>query len=900
MTKPGIRYQILLASLVPVLLVDILFTSVRIANGIDQQRSQLHDRGLQSARQVAARLGDRLAPGDEQYVRGLLDQAISSDDIVSATVYDRHGRRVSSSAAADFDSRNSSEYLYVRQPVMSAAGAGEPDLAGTVTLYLSRQQLRQQNLQIITEAGVLFVLVLVAAAALAAVFSRRITQPIFALTEHLRQVESGQLGRTIQATGANEIGDLQKGFNRLTQALLASRRHLDQRIQQTTQRLNEDIGALESKNRELEFARDLAQDANRKKSEFLARMSHEIRTPINGIKGFIGLLGQSSLDPSQRRYVDIIGRSTRDLGGIVDEILDFSKMESGKLHIVDEDFDLHEVIEQTRDILFINALAKEIDLNLIIFSDTPRRVRGDKLRLKQILINLIGNAIKFTDQGRVVVRVSTQDLRDGEARVLISVEDSGIGISERDQQSLFQAFSQVDSTDTRCFNGTGLGLVISRNLAGLMGGTVTMQSTPGKGSRFDLNLPFRLADPSGGIAEPAADAMRAFVVAARHDDLMEIRTLYDRAGAITEAEVIDADADDDTVLGVIRRNLNYIDLLAIDLRHLQIDPVRLLQQLDAGTIRVVLMHYDSCYKPPSMPDNFEFVSIVNTGNDIARILKREPGEDEALFSAAAATPEQAQRRKVLLVDDNQVNLKLASELMRLWGHEVREVDNADSAFALYRQETFDLVILDIQMPHTDGVGLMRMMRDHRPHDKAPMVALTANVLEREAERLLELGFDYFIAKPVDEDRFRALLDGQLDCKTGPAVAAHASAASSAADCSLDYARSLELSAGNEALLRQILEILRRDIPEQQRQLREAYHALDHDRLGALAHKLHGVTCYASLPRLRRIVLAFEQQLGDVAGKQLQALVEELQNELDAVKAEVDGYLRRLGPAALPS
>ena len=192
------------------------------------------------------------------------------------------------------------------------------------------------------------------------------------------------------------------------------------KFQQATQQLNEAITDLEAKNRELGFARDVAQDANRTKSEFLANMSHEIRTPINGIKGFIGLLSQANLEATQQRYVDIIMKSTNDLAAIVDEILDFSKMESGKLHIVDEVFDLHEVIEQTRDLLYINVLTKGIDLNLIIFSDTPRQVIGDKLRLKQILLNLIGNAIKFTDHGRVVIRVNLEDQDDATVQILIS------------------------------------------------------------------------------------------------------------------------------------------------------------------------------------------------------------------------------------------------------------------------------------------------------------------------------------------------------------------------------------------------------------------------------------------------------------------------------------------------
>jgi len=494
----GIKYQILLVTLIPVLLIDTFFTWSHITRSIDQANELLHSKGLIIARQIAGASEFNLFSGNDSQIQYLLEQSVGSDDIVLASVYDKQGNLIAESTSSSFQKSHITDYFYFRQAILSQgimySDVFAPDtddglqssVLGWVNLYISPQHLQQKTLQIISESAVFFISILIMAVILTIVIGRRITQPIFRLMEHLKFVETGQLGKIIEPTESNEIGAVQKGFNRMTHALLANRRHLNRRIQQATQQLNEAITDLESKNRELGFARDLAQDANRTKSEFLANMSHEIRTPINGIKGFISLLSQSRLDAVQQRYVDITLKSTNDLTSIVNEILDFSKMESGKLLIVDEAFDLYEVIEQTRDILFINVLAKSIDLNLIIFSDTPRRVTGDNLRLKQILLNLIGNAIKFTDQGRVVVRVCLEDLDDEIASIGITVEDSGIGISEADQQSLFQAFSQVESSDTRRFSGTGLGLVISKNLATLMGGDISMQSTAGKGSKFSL------------------------------------------------------------------------------------------------------------------------------------------------------------------------------------------------------------------------------------------------------------------------------------------------------------------------------------------------------------------------------------------------------------------------------
>ena len=897
MKNLGIKYQILLITLIPVLLIDSFFTYKHVSTSIAQQNDILHNRGQTIAREIAGTVELHLLNGNEAQLQTMLNQTVGLEDILQVSVYDPDGERVAEAAATSFDSRNRSDYHYFRQAVLlpeiaqaepvnlDAVLGRQSGQLGWVNLSISRLPLQHKAKQIFIESIVLFIAVLIVTVLLTSVISRRITQPIFRLIEQLRKVEQGQLGKAIEPTEANEIGALQEEFNRMTGALLANRRHLNRRIQQATQQLNEAITDLESRNRELGFARDLAQNANQTKSEFLANMSHEIRTPINGIKGFIGLLGQSSLDPAQRRYVDIITRSSTDLNSIVDEILDFSKMESGKLNIVDEAFDLYEVIEQTRDILFINALAKDIDLNLILFSDTPQWVIGDKLRLKQILLNLIGNAIKFTDHGRVVIRVSLEDLDEDQAIILVGVEDSGIGISDLDQQSLFQAFSQVENSDTRHSSGTGLGLVISKNLAGLMGGSISMQSIPGEGSCFNLKLPFKLAAGQDPAFDSEVDAARVLIFAAEQTNLMEIRTLFDRAGAITEGELVDAAQGAEPILRSIQRNIAYIDLLVFDLRHFDVDLERLLKPINNGATRIIVMHYDPGYQLPATADKVEFVSIVNTSRRIARIIS--PGAvDEVTQSVTESAS--VQRKKVLLVDDNPVNLKLASELIRLWGHEVHEAEHADSALEIYRREKFDLIILDIQMPDIDGVSLLHMMREITPDDTTVMVALTANVLNNEAERLLELGFDYFLGKPIDEDSFRALLDGSPQCRDK--VASMPDDADT--DCSLDFARSLDLAAGNESLLQQILQILQRDIPEQRQHLIDAFGEFDLDRLGALAHKLHGVTCYASLPRLRRIVIAFQQQLARASRDSLKPLVEEMDAELAIVECEVDLCLRR--------
>jgi two-component system sensor histidine kinase BarA len=909
MKKLGLKYQILMITLIPVFLIDLYFTYTHIDSNIEQASELLQSKGQIIARQIAGASEFNLFAGNDSQIEYLLQQSVDTNNIVLASVYDQQGNLIAESRSAAFQQSATADYFYYRQPILSHSiehsdvfapdfdDVGQTSGLGWVHLYISRQQLQLTTRGIIIDSIVFFVTVLFMAIMLTVLISRRITQPIFRLMEHLRYVETGELGKTINPIETNEIGALQQGFNQMTHSLLANRRHLNRRIQQATQQLNEAITDLETKNRELGFARDAAQNANRTKSEFIANMSHEIRTPINGIKGFISLLSQSELDNSQQRYVDIVLKSTGDLTKIVNEILDFSKLESGKLHIIDEEFDLYEVIEQTRDILFINVLTKNIDLNLIIYSDTPRWVVGDKLRLKQILLNLIGNAIKFTDQGRVLIKVNLADTDNDQADIEIAVEDTGIGISEQDQQTLFQAFSQVESSSTRRFTGTGLGLVISKNLATLMGGDINMQSSHGEGSKFTLRLPFEYAENVAVENSVATDASKALIFGADHYCLMEARTLFDRAGVNTEYSLIDNAKGAEPVIQCIQRNLAYIDLLVFDLRHLDIDLGNVLDHEIAGATRIILLHYDQVIELPANLKHTEFVSIISTSQTISRLLTRDT--TLALAQEDSVKRKEISSKRVLLVDDNEINLKLASELIRLWGHIVTSVDHGDKALEVFDSQTFDLVVLDIQMPDIDGVTLLQTMRKRRPDDQTTVfVALTANVLNDEAGRLIELGFDYFLSKPIDEDKFRALLDGETNRHHTESDNAPASVKES--DCSVDYARSLALSADNASLLRQIFEILQRDIPDQKIQLANALAQRDFDRLSAIAHKLHGVTCYASLPRLRRKVLDFQQRLARDSNIPLEQSVEALNEELNAVKREVDLHLEQLNAAGISS
>jgi two-component system sensor histidine kinase BarA len=907
--KPvSIKYQILLITLIPVFLIGLIFTYTSINNDIAHATELLQIRGQTIAGQIANASGIDLRSGNKQRIQQLLDRSINTDTLVQVSIYDLEGRLFAQSVSEDYAATNVSGYLNFRHPVMQqttepqkqpladadAGNRGEslPTQAlGWVHIDVSPRQLNLLKARITRDSILYYIIVLVLALGLSSIISRRVTRPIDSLIEHLKQVENGHLGGTIDSQVGNEIGALQAGFNRMTRALLSNRRQLNNRIEQATLQLSDANIDMETRNRELGFARDEAQDANRTKSEFLANMSHEIRTPINAIKGFISLMSRSELNPTQKKYADIIIKSTSDLTSIIDEILDFSKMESGKLKIVEDDFDLHEVIEQARDILFINILDKSIDLSLIIYSDTPRYVSGDRLRIKQILLNLVGNAIKFTDHGEVVIRVSMEQQTDTEAQILINVEDTGIGISESDQASLFTAFSQVDSAVNRRYSGTGLGLVISQKLAYLIGGNISLKSEPGGGTLFSFHFPLQLTNNTEQLpAEAVANTPAALIFATRKHCLQEIHTLFERAGIATEAILLDEHQSLTQIRDCVARYQAVVNYIVFDSRHFDLNLNGILNTQTGERIRIIAMHYDQHMIENSDCRDMEFISVINSSKNLEKILSRAENEIEGSSAEKPLQHTTRQARHVLIVDDNEINLELASELIRIWGHQVSTANHAQQAMERYRSQAFDLIILDIQMPDIDGTTLLAMMREEKPDDDTAIVALTANILDNVPEHLLELGFDYYLSKPIDEEKFHVLVEGSFK-RGGIATLTPSNENRHSDDQCVNFQESRALTADNDSLLEKMFEILLREIPDYQQQLSDTVSESDYSKLSGTIHKIHGVTCYTSLPRLKQQVISIQRHLGQKYFSRVDSEILSMIDEFDNIRNQIQAYLR---------
>ncbi|GLS03524.1 hypothetical protein GCM10007860_06680 [Chitiniphilus shinanonensis] len=500
------------------------------------------------------------------------------------------------------------------------------------------------------------------------------------------------------------------------------------RAEQETRQLNQ---RLSEQAAELERARDVAESANRSKSEFLATVSHEIRTPLNGILGFLQLLRETPLQDEQGEYVASIAHSGEALLALINDLLDFSKIEAGRLKLARRSFDLRSISAQACAMLAAQAAEKGLALRLQIDPSLTPGYVGDPLRFKQVLINLIGNAIKFTERGEVLVIVTMQH---GEPYV--TVTDTGIGIEDGKREQLFQRFYQADSSPTRRYGGTGLGLAICRLLVEMMGGEIDVESTPGQGSRFWFRLPAAPTDPGRDWQlhwEPwpeTLDFLRGRRLAWHGESpwRAEIETYLHQAGVhwvpATEAEVVLCDE-------------------ANRPEHAPAEVVLSWHPPQAAEAKV-------CYLPKPVLGRTGLVRALRN----LLLGAQAPAENEP--PRARST-----NRRILLAEDSPVNQRVVQRYLQQFGYDVVVAENGEQAVACAQHESFDLILMDWQMPVMDGLEATRRLRADPANQYCPIVALTANA-QGEGEMLCrEAGMDAFLVKPLDLAQMRVTIERLL-------------------------------------------------------------------------------------------------------------------------------------------
>lgn len=904
MTNYSLRARMMILILAPTVLIGLLLSIFFVVHRYNDLQRQLEDAG--------ASIIEPLAVSSEYGMnlqnRESIGQLISvlhrrhSDIVRAISVYDDHNRLFVTSnfhldpsqmqlpAGAPFPRRLSVDrHGDIMDESAIADAKNTKNMLGYVALELDLKSVRLQQYKEIFISSVMMLFCIGIALIFGWRLMRDVTGPIRNMVNTVDRIRRGQLDSRVEGFMLGELDMLKNGINSMAMSLAAYHEEMQHNIDQATSDLRETLEQMEIQNVELDLAKKRAQEAARIKSEFLANMSHELRTPLNGVIGFTRLTLKTELNPTQRDHLNTIERSANNLLAIINDVLDFSKLEAGKLILESIPFPLRNTLDEVVTLLAHSSHDKGLELTLNIKNDVPDNVIGDPLRLQQVITNLVGNAIKFTESGNIDILVEKRALSNTKVQIEVQIRDTGICIPERDQSRLFQAFRQADASISRRHGGTGLGLVITQKLVNEMGGDISFHSQPNRGSTFWFHIHLDL-NPNVIIDGPSTACLAGK------------RLAYIEPNATAAQCTLDL-LSDTPVEVVYSPTFSALPLAHYDIMILSV-PVTFREPLT--------MQHERLAKAASMTD-FLLLALPCHAQINAEKLK-QGGAAACLLKPLTSTrllpalTEYCQLNHhpepllmdtskitmtVMAVDDNPANLKLIGALLEDKVQHVELCDSGHQAVDRAKQMQFDLILMDIQMPDMDGIRACELIHQLPHQQQTPVIAVTAHAMAGQKEKLLSAGMNDYLAKPIEEEKLHNLL---LRYKPGANVAARLMAPEPAEfifnpNATLDWQLALRQAAGKPDLARDMLQMLIDFLPEVRNKIEEQLVGENPNGLVDLVHKLHGSCGYSGVPRMKNLCQLIEQQLrSGVHEEELEPEFLELLDEMDNVAREAKKIL----------
>lgn len=880
MTNYSLRARMMILILAPTVLIGLLLSIFFVVHRYNDLQRQLEDAGASIIEPLAVSTEYGMSLQNRESIGQLISvlHRRHSDIVRAISVYDENNRLfVTSNFHLDPSSMQlgsnvpfprqltvtrDGDIMILRTPIISESyspdespssdAKNSQNMLGYIALELDLKSVRLQQYKEIFISSVMMLFCIGIALIFGWRLMRDVTGPIRNMVNTVDRIRRGQLDSRVEGFMLGELDMLKNGINSMAMSLAAYHEEMQHNIDQATSDLRETLEQMEIQNVELDLAKKRAQEAARIKSEFLANMSHELRTPLNGVIGFTRLTLKTELTPTQRDHLNTIERSANNL-------------------------------------LAHSSHDKGLELTLNIKSDVPDNVIGDPLRLQQIITNLVGNAIKFTENGNIDILVEKRALSNTKVQIEVQIRDTGIGIPERDQSRLFQAFRQADASISRRHGGTGLGLVITQKLVNEMGGDISFHSQPNRGSTFWFHINLDL-NPNIIIEGPSTQCLAGKRLAYVEPNSAAAQCTLDILSE-TPLEV------------VYSPTFSALPPAHYDMMLLGI----------AVTFREPLtMQHERLAKAVSMTD-FLMLALPCHAQVNAEKLKQDgigacllkPLTPTRLLPALTefchhkqntllpVTDESKLAMTVMAVDDNPANLKLIGALLEDMVQHVELCDSGHQAVERAKQMPFDLILMDIQMPDMDGIRACELIHQLPHQQQTPVIAVTAHAMAGQKEKLLGAGMSDYLAKPIEEERLHNLL---LRYKPGSGISSRVVTPEVNEivvnpNATLDWQLALRQAAGKTDLARDMLQMLLDFLPEVRNKVEEQLVGENPEGLVDLIHKLHGSCGYSGVPRMKNLCQLIEQQLrSGTKEEDLEPELLELLDEMDNVAREASKIL----------